>query len=233
MNRFKELFNSVALVRGKPVPPLTTIAYETESVSDGIQLMQNRANTKFTLIVKMSANIKGFNDLCEDDKIVLLKAGCPQLWLLQNIINFDIDGKFWRVFIGEEKATLLRTSVLEGWSDEVIQSHKNFMFSLNAEYNCDMSLIDLLSSIVLFDPDVPNLVHKTSIKLQQKTYMYLLQRYLEIKHNSKSESETRFKRLMNCLRALYPLTQLVRHHFGKALIHPIRVAPLVQEIFEI
>ncbi|CAG2171011.1 unnamed protein product [Oppiella nova] len=47
-------------------------------------------------------------------------------------------------------------------------------------------------------------------KLQQQTYMYLLQRYLEIKHNSKSESETRFLRLMNCVNELYA----VSNNFG-------------------
>ncbi|CAG2110248.1 unnamed protein product [Medioppia subpectinata] len=94
INRFKELFNSLAVVRGNPV---TTIAYETNTASDGIQLIQNRADLKFTRMVKMSANINGFNELCEDDKIALLKAGCPQLWLLQNIVDFDVEGQFWRI----------------------------------------------------------------------------------------------------------------------------------------
>ncbi|CAG2110184.1 unnamed protein product, partial [Medioppia subpectinata] len=175
--------------------PVTTIAYETNTASDGIQLIQNRADLKFTRMVKMSTNINGFKELCEDDKIVLLKAGCPQLWLLQNIVDFDVDGQFWRIPIDEENATLLRMSVLEGWSNVVIQSHWNFMSGLRAECNVDMNLIDLLSSIALFNPDLPNLVHKHSIILQRKTYMYLLQRYLETKHNSKSESETRFEGL--------------------------------------
>ncbi|CAG2109858.1 unnamed protein product, partial [Medioppia subpectinata] len=155
MNRFKELFNSVAVVRNRTV---RTIAYETVCVSDALQILQNRADIKFALMVKMSTNINGFKELCENDKIVLLKAGCPQIMFLLNIRDYDFEGQFWTIPIDNERATILRMSVMKGWNEIVVQIHKKFL-------------------------------------LQQKTYMYLLQRYLEIKHNSKSESETRFGRL--------------------------------------
>ena len=47
--------------------------------------------------------------------------------------------------------------------------------------------------------------------------MYLLQRYLEIKHNSKSESETRFLRLMNCVNELYAVSLMIKSNFANII----------------
>ncbi|CAG2106609.1 unnamed protein product [Medioppia subpectinata] len=94
INRFKELFNSVAVVRN---PTVRSIAYETVNVREALELLLNGANVMFSRMVKMSLKISGFTDLCEDDKIVLLKAACPQLTILQSIIIFNFNGEFWTI----------------------------------------------------------------------------------------------------------------------------------------
>ncbi|CAG2100949.1 unnamed protein product [Medioppia subpectinata] len=94
INRFKELFNSVAVVRN---PSVRSIAYETVNVREALELLLNGADVMFSRMVKMSLKISGFNDLCEDDKIVLLKAACPQLTILQSIIIFNFNGEFWTI----------------------------------------------------------------------------------------------------------------------------------------
>ncbi|CAG2178616.1 unnamed protein product, partial [Oppiella nova] len=83
------------------------------------------------------------------------------------------------------------------------------------EFKSDMIMFDLLSAVVLFNPNGSILTHKHFITLQQKIYMYLLQRYLEIKHNSKSESETRFLRLMNCVNELHECRSPVAHRYDR------------------
>ncbi|CAG2164818.1 unnamed protein product [Oppiella nova] len=94
----------------------------------------------------MCKTINEYKELCEDDKIILLKTSCPEILCLYKVVNFDFDGEFWRVPIDSENGLIVSLDIL---------------------------------------------------KLQQKTYMYLLKRYLELKHNSKTESEIRFLRLMN------------------------------------
>ncbi|CAG2112390.1 unnamed protein product, partial [Medioppia subpectinata] len=201
MKRFKELFNSVTVVRDQTI---RAIAFETESVSEALQMMQNRINFKFTQMVKMSANINGFKQLCEDDKIVLLKAACPQLMFLLNITDFAFDGMFFRIPIDEEKATIIRLSLMTTWSKIVGEIHEKFL-------------------------------------LQQKTYMYLLQRYLEIKHNSKSESEIRFGSFMNCLQVLrdlsrinmFPLIRTRLESTQLVQLDEVRIGDMYREFYEL
>ncbi|CAG2163560.1 unnamed protein product [Oppiella nova] len=78
---------------------------------------------------------------------------------------------------------------------------------LNFNFEGRFWTLPFLSAVLLFNPNCSILVHRHFITLQQKTYMYLLQRYLEIKHNSKSESETRFRRLMNCVNELHVINE--------------------------
>ncbi|CAG2163561.1 unnamed protein product [Oppiella nova] len=139
-----------------------------------------------------------FRELGKDDKIELLMAGFPKILSLLSVLNFNFEGRFWTVPFDNENAAQL--------SIDVIKNHEiHYKFLQNVQHECksDMIMLDLLSAVLLFNPNGSILIHKHFIALQQKTYMYLLQRYLEIKHNSKSESETRFLRLMNCVNELY------------------------------
>ena len=68
-------------------------------------------------------------------------------------------------------------------------------------------------------------------RVQQQMYMYLLRRYLELKHSSKTESETRFVKLMNNLQELYAVNRI---HVDKFLESgPKEAGPLVEEIYDI
>ncbi|CAG2100950.1 unnamed protein product [Medioppia subpectinata] len=126
INRFKELFNSVAVVRD---PTVRTIAYETVNVLKAFQILNSRAEFKFTQMVKMSANINGFKKLCENDQIVLLKAACPQLMFLLNITDYAFDDMYLTIPIDEKRATILRMSVMMTWSEIVAEIHKKFLFT--------------------------------------------------------------------------------------------------------
>ncbi|CAG2101855.1 unnamed protein product [Medioppia subpectinata] len=55
------------------------------------------------------------------------------------------------------------------------------------DYN-DSTAINLLTAIILYNPNRPNLTHKHNVKLEQQLYIYLLQRYLLLKYRSESES---------------------------------------------
>ncbi|CAG2176971.1 unnamed protein product, partial [Oppiella nova] len=68
-----------------------------------------------------------FSDLCEGDKIALLKSGCPKIINLLSVLNFNFEGKFWTVPF---------------------------------ECNSDLIMLDLLTTILLFNPNHPSLVHK-------------------------------------------------------------------------
>ncbi len=68
-------------------------------------------------------------------------------------------------------------------------------------------------------------------RLEQQTYIYLLQRYLESKHSSKCEAKTRYLRLMSKLEELHILNEEhVRIYLD---IDPNDVGPLLIEIFDL
>ncbi|CAG2103586.1 unnamed protein product, partial [Medioppia subpectinata] len=60
----------------------------------------------------------------------------------------------------------------------------------------DPTAIDLLTAIIFYNPNRPNLMHKHNVKLEQQLYIYLLQRYLLWKYRSDSESRMKYGKLM-------------------------------------
>ncbi|XP_054169176.1 nuclear hormone receptor HR96-like [Oppia nitens] len=93
MNRFRELFSSAVMLRD---PVLKTIS-ETNTYMDSFTVLQKRAALKCNRIIKMSTNISEFTNLCEEDKIALLKTGCPEVICLLTVVNFDFNDNYWTV----------------------------------------------------------------------------------------------------------------------------------------
>ena len=70
-----------------------------------------------------------------------------------------------------------------------------------------------------------------AFRLEQQTYMYLLQRYLEIKYYSKCEAKSKFLRLMTKLEELHSLNE---EHIRMYLdADPSDFGPLLVEIFDL
>ncbi|CAG2172654.1 unnamed protein product [Oppiella nova] len=227
ISRFRELFTSTVSMRD----PVVTPTFETTNFVDALKVLQKRCDIKCRRIVKMSTNMSEFTGLCEEDKIALLKAACPEIICLISIINFNFDGEYWNVAIDEDHATTLRLDIFKLVQGNLYEAHRQFLWSMSEQYNSDINIIDLLIAIILFNPNQPNLVHKDMVKVQQQMYMYLLRRYLELKHSSKTESEIRFVKLMNNLQELYAVNRI---HVDKFLESgPKEAGPLVEEIYDI
>ncbi|CAG2104834.1 unnamed protein product [Medioppia subpectinata] len=75
-----------------------------------------------------------------------------------------------------KSAVKMDLDVLKLGKLSIYDGQRNFMFKLNQEYNHDTNLMDLLTVIVLFNPNRPDLRHRDIINLQRQTYIYLLQR---------------------------------------------------------
>ncbi|CAG2107001.1 unnamed protein product [Medioppia subpectinata] len=227
INGFRELFGSTALMRD-PVLKITT---ETNTLMDALIVLQKRCDIKCRRIIKMSTTLSKFTTLCEEDKICLVKAACPEIICLISVINFHFNGEFWTVAIDDENATILPLDVFRNVDQTLYEGHRNFLYAISEGYDCDVNIIDLLIAISLFNPNRPDLMHKDIIKSQQQLYIHLLRRYLELKYNSMSETERRFGVLMNNLRQLYAVNRLCVNTFHTA--EPKEAGPLVDEIFDI
>ncbi|CAG2171807.1 unnamed protein product [Oppiella nova] len=87
---------------------------------------------------------------------------------------------------------------------------KAFIDTLDAEWDRDQVVLDLLTAIVFFNPNRPKLNYREIVKLQQYIYMYLLQRYLLLKHQSESEAQQKFCKFMDNLNELEALGDIKR-----------------------
>ncbi|CAG2101228.1 unnamed protein product [Medioppia subpectinata] len=124
----------------------------------------------------------------------------------------------------EDKVSLLKTGLSELMALTTV---------LRFDFEGEFWRVPILTAILLFNPNVQNLMNRDIIRLQRKTYMYLLQRYLEIKHNSKSESETRFGRLMNCLQDLYVVSPLSVKNYIEFNTTAKNPGPLMKELYNV
>ncbi|CAG2113069.1 unnamed protein product [Medioppia subpectinata] len=75
--------------------------------------------------------------------------------------------------------------------------------------------MNYLSAIILFNPNLPNLIHRDIIRLEQQLleqqlYIYLLQRYLLLKYRSESESQTKLQTFMTSLKDLEIMSEIRR-----------------------
>ncbi|CAG2177376.1 unnamed protein product [Oppiella nova] len=110
---------------------------------------------------------------------------------------------------------------------------KDFLNNMIPQWNTDSIIMDLLTVIILFNPNRPNLRHKHYVNLEQQLYIYLLQRYLLLKYKCESESQTNLSKLMQCLSDLRVADELHRQHeLSEYEPHKQYYGPLFKEIFD-
>ncbi|CAG2101271.1 unnamed protein product [Medioppia subpectinata] len=112
--------------------------------------------------------------------------------------------------------------------------HYNFdneYWSVNIpEWESDPIILDILTAILLFNPDRPNLLYREMVKLQQHIYMYLLQRYVMTRYPTKYESNTKFMRLMS---TMIDLNIVRESHVKHMELEAYKLSPLLREICDL
>ncbi|CAG2109491.1 unnamed protein product [Medioppia subpectinata] len=122
-------------------------------------------------VVSAAKCLRTFTCLCENDQLALVKYGGIQTLYMLICNSYDYANEYWTV---------------------------NMVFG--NEWDSDPYIIDLLMVIILFDPNRPNLIQRERVKVQQQLYMYLLQRYLQIRYKaSECETKTKFMKILNFL----------------------------------
>ncbi|CAG2163907.1 unnamed protein product [Oppiella nova] len=89
------------------------------------------------------------SDICPEDQLLLVKKGCFE----DNDYSLRIGGEIFELTV-----------------------FKDFLNNMIPQWNQDSIIMDLLTVIILFNPNRPNLRHKHYINLEQQLYIYLLQR---------------------------------------------------------
>ncbi|CAG2109058.1 unnamed protein product [Medioppia subpectinata] len=94
--------------------------------------------------------------------------------------------------------------------------------------------MSLLMTILLFNPNRPDLKYRHYVKLEQQLYIYLLQRYLLLKYGSNYESETKLQRLMNSLKDLRICSEIHKMNETEEIREDLQnYGPLVKEVYDL
>ncbi|XP_054155797.1 uncharacterized protein LOC128954246 [Oppia nitens] len=190
---------------------------------DGIWILDQRLDKKIAGFVKMSKCLHAFRALTESDQLILLTKSSLKMEILQMINIFDFQGMYWLISFNNQKVrigldlfrefpittTTMTTKPLI--DNSIYDNYKEFMCNIGLDWESDPVIINLLTIIILFDPNLPNLVNKNFIKYYQNIYQHLLQRYLQIKYRSRSLSQTKLLRLKQCMKLLDNLGNNIRY----------------------
>ncbi|XP_065095896.1 nuclear hormone receptor HR96 [Ochlerotatus camptorhynchus] len=181
-------------------------------------------------LIKMSKKISAFKNMCQEDQLALLKAGCTEMMILRSAMQYDCDRASWKIPHSQEEMSNIRADVLKLAKGNVYQEHEEFIRTFDKKWRSDENIILIMCAITLFSPDRPKTVHSDVIKLEQNSYYYLLRRYLESIYPG-CEARSIFLKLMQKISELHRLNDEIISVYLD--VNPAQVEPLLREIFDL
>lgn len=126
---------------------------------------------------------------------------------------------------GDRKVKL---EILKGIREDIYTEHKEMILSFKKELRQDSTLVSLLMAVLLFQPDRPNIQHRTAMKYVHSIYRYLLKRYIYI--NFSKDNIPIYEKLMQSLEKLRALNA----HFLRVYLelNSAIFTPLLVEVFD-
>ncbi|CAG2178211.1 unnamed protein product [Oppiella nova] len=173
-------------------------------------VMFYKINEQTMKMIQMSKRLSAFNSLCENDRISLIKYGCFALYYMSIVPNYNTDKDCWSFETCTKDKVKFPLETYRSKPLGVYEQYKLFYHKICGEWDMDPVVLDLLTAIILFNPNRPNLIAKHMVKLQQHVYMYLLQRYLLLRYRTEFDSQNKFLKLINALTDLEVLAQKKR-----------------------
>jgi len=181
-------------------------------------------------MIKMAKKLVAFKTLCQEDQIALLKGSCTELMILRSIMSYDAEKGCWKIPHTDSHTNHIKMEVLKEARGNVYEEHQRFIQSFDASWRSDEKIMLLLSAIILFDCNRPNIVHRDVIQLEQESYFYLLRRYLE-SVVSGCQARSMYLKLIGKISELHILND--KHVRVYMDVNPKEVEPLLIEIFDL
>ncbi|KAM9789518.1 nuclear receptor ROR-beta-like [Neosynchiropus ocellatus] len=206
--------------------PEETRAFQNKSAEWMWQQCAHHITNAIQYVVEFAKRIAGFMDLCQNDQIILLKAGCLEVLLIRMCRAFNVNNN--TIFFNGKFASPQFFKALG--CDDLVSA----VFDLGKGL-CRLQLSDeemaLFSGAVLLSPDRPWLTEGQKVqKLQEKVY-------LSLQHSLQKNgaSEERLDKLVSKLPIMKSICNL---HIDKLeffrLVHPetaYSFPPLYREVF--
>ncbi|CAG2103044.1 unnamed protein product [Medioppia subpectinata] len=85
---------------------------------------------------------------------------------------------------GQDNWVALSLESITGLQTDIHSLFKSYFETFVTHFDSDIHILELIMPVLLFNPDLPNIINRDSIELQQQLYLYLLQKYLRIKYGN-------------------------------------------------
>ncbi|XP_054162242.1 nuclear hormone receptor HR96-like [Oppia nitens] len=157
-------------------------------------------------LIQLYKQLKIYTNITESDSYTLVKSQSMAIHKLRMVNYVGTEYEWWNVKMMNDNVIKLNLNI---YTSQQCYMAK-FFSQLKHQIDNDSVIIDLLTTIVLYDPDTPGLINREAVKLQQLTYMYLLKRYLEIKYYDTYLSTGKFLRTLNMLVDLNKIANTIK-----------------------
>ncbi|CAG2100062.1 unnamed protein product [Medioppia subpectinata] len=158
--KLTELFEAIKLIR-HPVDRIDCQEIPN-NYWGAVHVLHSTCDNDIKHIIKMCKSLNAFRGLEECDQIVLLKYASIEIVVLQMVLSFDFEHKFWDIITDSHYSHIIRLELLK--SSNTYVNHKNFLQNMGQEWDSDPVIIDLLTAILLFNANRPKLANKDLVK---------------------------------------------------------------------
>ncbi|CAG2103175.1 unnamed protein product [Medioppia subpectinata] len=201
--RLSELFRAFDLFKYKPLDAERNALLLT-NVNQVYRVCNKIMDWDIKGLIRFTKDLSTFSNICGNDQLALIKYGCFEILMLKYTMLYDINTDYW-TWASSTVGPIVgafKLDVLKYEKHNLYNHYKEYFYKVIPEWCQDYVIMDLLTAIVLFNPNRPNLTHRDVVKAEQQLYIYLLQRYLYLKHQSGVETHRRLSKLLS------PLTDL-------------------------
>ncbi|XP_054169193.1 nuclear hormone receptor HR96-like [Oppia nitens] len=230
-NRLSELTNALNILN-YPIL-LSNNVIKLKSVEQMFKYSKNKFEEFIIDMIRFTKKLNGFQNTCPDDQWALVKYGGMDFFGIRNTRFFDKETGNFVLTLDEENTIIFDIDLFQ--LKQFLDYPKLFKQVLNKlliESSHDQFVMDLLTAIILFNPNRPKLEHRVNIRYEQQLYIYLLQRYLYQKFKSDFETKSKLQNLMIMLNDIQMISEIQRTLALSEFRHYLQdYGPLAKEIY--
>ncbi|XP_054169202.1 oxysterols receptor LXR-alpha-like [Oppia nitens] len=213
----------------KSVPDNIKVIYcsPEELTKLSLQKFDNYVNR----IIRFAKSLKLFSDLCVNDEIALVKYGAIEFKFAtitryyntskSCLISSDMDSN--SVIASQGSCKLLRYEV-----DTILKSALQIA---NNILESDVCVMNMILALIFFNPNRPNLMHNHMVKYIHEFYMYLLQRYLQVKYGNESIVKSKIIKTQSVVHLIQYMSEIHKQHIK--VLNANYCGPVIKEILDI
>ncbi|XP_054169199.1 nuclear hormone receptor HR96-like [Oppia nitens] len=228
VNLLKDLFEKTSVLRH----PDTNHVVQLTDLNAVRRVTASKLDKEIRLLIDMSKHLTNFSNMCENDKIALLKYRCFESLFVRSVMIIDYSKSEIIYHLDNSlikfDMELLNNNNVKG---DLYNHFKYYWENIGPEWDSDPMIVEALTIISLFEPNCPNIKHKEIITYQQQLYMRLLYRYLKLRYLSESEAQLRFAKFMNAIKFADILGEKQRQNSSER--SPQESGLLIAEILDI